>query len=624
MEQFKLNVDATKFKIAVTYFRKTIGQESVCVKVAIDELINKSSTTEYINSVEELRKIDDDNERDKAKSEFPCFTPHAILRDGATTTDIVDETNFLFGDADFRQRSDSESQFPIIQGILEPHLIFLRYSITGRGLHFLILIDDPAKRVQYIDLINEKLKPFGYQLDEHFRDNIVQKAIVTSGKDQFLNSNPIPFAGVFNESTTVPATVSTKKVEQRKSSGRNETKEKKPNFYRGLVGFLQKRYTITRDDLTGIVRVNGRVLNDEILNSLTHDALMNEHYCTKDHITMWVNSLYVSKTHAFNDFIKKYEHLHPTGNIEKLAKTLIVEPVLPKYPNFVEDAVKYWLVKMVAQVYEEQANELGLFFVGPQNIGKTEWFRRLFPSELKPLFAEIPFKVDKDFKVACSKYLLIFDDELKGKKAEDSDALKRIFSAVYVNVRKVYGTTDYSYKKIASFCGAGNDPQILKDPSGNRRFICLLLKNINRTLYNETEKVSLFKEVYDLYKGGFDLETPQKLVDAIQESSAPFEVHSIEEEILLDQYPPARPGVDDPQSIYWWPVFHLLEVMNKDRSVKLREYQTAIALRKLNYPSKYQQVGRSKLRVYAVRLAVGGDYGLRIEGENILPPMPGF
>src|SRR5579859_4800503 len=192
MEQFKLNVDTTKYKLSVTYLRKTVGQESVCVTVAIDELINKSSSTEYINSVEELRGIEDKEERDKAKAEFPCFIPHALVRNGVKLEDIADETHFLFGDVDFETEADSESQYPIILEIIRPFIILLRYSITRRGLHFMILIDDPAKRVEYIDLINEKLKPFGYQLDEHFRKNKVQKAILTSGKDQFLNSNPTP------------------------------------------------------------------------------------------------------------------------------------------------------------------------------------------------------------------------------------------------------------------------------------------------------------------------------------------------------------------------------------------------------------------------------------------------
>src|SRR5579859_4456181 len=113
MEQFKLNVDTTKYKLSVTYLRKTVGQESVCVTVAIDELINKSFAIEYVNSVEELRGIEDKEERDKAKAEFPCFTPHAVLRDGAKVEDIIDETHFLFGDVDFETGADADSQFPV-------------------------------------------------------------------------------------------------------------------------------------------------------------------------------------------------------------------------------------------------------------------------------------------------------------------------------------------------------------------------------------------------------------------------------------------------------------------------------------------------------------------------------
>lgn len=603
MNEYKLEIETTNFNLHTTHFPQTLGTDQKGQRVSIVDVINRSSTEEYHQSVLKLRSIEDEKLRKRSKYEFPCITPHVVVAGGAEKDNIIEETNMLLCDWDFALGEVAREKFPTIAKVLGKYMLFNRFSISGTGVHTLLLIEDPKKRIDYIEAIDAYFKELGFQQDPMFR-NPVQKVIITSGDGQMLNSKPVPFTGSFDD--VAPVTVTTKSVRQRNS--RASRKKDKENPIKITTEFLKNKYRIVRDTLTGNVTVNGKVLDEQILSTLIMDALLEGHVANKELISIFIKSGYVIVENRFQNFTKKYEHLYPSDMIKRLSQSLIVESIPPGYPNFVEDGLRLWLVKLVAQLEEPTANEIALFLVGGQGIGKSYFFSHVLPPELSDLYAEISFSSSREFKLATTRYIIIADDELKSRITE-IDFVKSILSNPYVNVRKLYDVLDFNYRKIASFAGTSNDPQLLNDPSGNRRFLILMLKGVDREMYASVDKVALLMEAYRLYKSGFELEPSKEFLKALEINSKQFEVLNVAEELLINHFPAADPENDPADIWFWWPCNHLVAKLNSLSNVKVKEYHVGVALKKMKYPAKYMQINNSKLRVYAIKPAYPHEWG---------------
>src|SRR5688572_16463680 len=123
MEKFKLDLDPSKYKLSVTFFPRTIGADGNGVKISIDEIIEKSSSTEYFLKVSKLRAQPNKEVRRRYKVKFPCFVPHVFLSGGSSIDNIIDQTNFLLCDWDFSTSEEARTNFPIIASILQKHSI---------------------------------------------------------------------------------------------------------------------------------------------------------------------------------------------------------------------------------------------------------------------------------------------------------------------------------------------------------------------------------------------------------------------------------------------------------------------------------------------------------------------
>jgi predicted P-loop ATPase len=145
-------------------------------------------------------------------------------------------------------------------------------------------------------------------------------------------------------------------------------------------------------------------------------------------------------------------------------------------------------------------NPLVLVFCGGKNVGKTEWFRRLLPDELKPYMAESKLDDGKDSEIMMTDKILIMDDEYGGKSKRDAKKLKEISSKDYFTVRPAYGRTSIRIRRLASLCGTSNEYDVINDITGNRRVIPVKINSINHKAYNEIDKVALFMEGYRIFK----------------------------------------------------------------------------------------------------------------------------
>ena len=205
---------------------------------------------------------------------------------------------------------------------------------------------------------------------------------------------------------------------------------------------------------------------------------------TKMSLTVKVNKLDMRNiiesdyTPVFNPFEDYFAHIPPWKEgdkdyIAELAATVKVKDTDSSVLSF-EECLKKWLVAMIAGWLDSEAvNNVILVFIGRQGANKTTWFNHLLPPELKQYFytKTNAKRMTKDDLIALSQYALICCEELDTMSASEMNQLKAAVTMQYINERAAYAHYAEQRKHINSFCGTGNNPEFLNDPTGTRRWL---------------------------------------------------------------------------------------------------------------------------------------------------------
>jgi predicted P-loop ATPase len=179
---------------------------------------------------------------------------------------------------------------------------------------------------------------------------------------------------------------------------------------------------------------------------------------------------------------------------------------------------------------------LVLVLVGGQNTGKTEWFRRLLPDELKSYYAEDKLDQGKDSDILMTKKLIIMDDEMGGKSKAEAKMLNRLTSSQTFSIREPYGVVSVDLNRLAMLCGTTNIEGLLSDPTGNRRILPVKVLSIDHQLYNSIDKKALFMEMYHLYNSGYNHNLSGDDIQILNDSTDEFKAVSQEEDMILKYF----------------------------------------------------------------------------------------
>lgn len=382
---------------------------------------------------------------------------------------------------------------------------------------------------------------------------------------------------------------------------KDRVKGKKDNGNELAFNIIQEKYPAVFDELSQDYLVNGKPIDDTVINTILVDLMANHLVdTTKDFVQAVIESSFTERINQFEDFIDKYGHRASFNgeNIEKLAKCIKTKTARKLGFDYKLEIIRLFLIKMITQLFTNVPNDLCLILLGGPFLGKTEFFRRLLPEELLHMFSVQAFRGDKDAKRDAARYLLILDDEFRGLKLATSESLKSQLSMTTINLRVPYGRKPHPFKRIASYCAVSNERFILKDVTGNRRLICFWVESIDWELYNSINKIDLLMEAYHYYKAGFDHELDQDMLAAINMVSKEFEVSTSAEEVMMQYLPPGNPS---DSAAVWRPVSQIIREIDETVKTKLSEYEVGKALRKLQYNHKYLDVNGSKLLCWLVR-----------------------
>lgn len=164
--------------------------------------------------------------------------------------------------------------------------------------------------------------------------------------------------------------------------------------------------------------------------------------------------------------------------------------------------VRKWYIGILHAIYGG-TNELNLILVGGKNTGKTQFFKRLLPDELRAYFSISQLNRGKDDEILMCEKVLILNDEYGGKNKMDERNEKRLMATDYFSLRVPYGKGNETIRRIATLCGSCNEMDVLDDPTGNRRIIVIeSAGKFNYELYNSIDKYQLLAEALQYVKNG--------------------------------------------------------------------------------------------------------------------------
>ena len=192
--------------------------------------------------------------------------------------------------------------------------------------------------------------------------------------------------------------------------------------------------------------------------------------------------------------VRSLDHAHPFDPVKEYLDSL--DPWTTNDPDYITELFSYlefendeerkyaiillkkWFICMVAQwLGFVDDNQTMPIIRGEQNAGKSFFIRHLLPPELRQYYKEIhpADKLDKDQRIAMSRFLLMNFEEFTLSEGYSSNQTKAYISAAASTERASYGHFHKNRKRKASLIASCNDEQFIVDKRGSRRYLAFTI-----------------------------------------------------------------------------------------------------------------------------------------------------
>ncbi len=248
--------------------------------------------------------------------------------------------------------------------------------------------------------------------------------------------------------------------------------------------FMNRRYEFRYNTMTDAPEYRERhsfcfefrPVTARVLNSIAQNAL-------EEGLQLWDRDV---RRYIYSDRVKDY------APIESYLKALPrwdgkdrIRPLAARIPcdnPRWQELFYRWFLSMVAHWQGrdgKHGNSVSPLLVGGQGCGKSTFCLNLLPPELKIYYTDsIDFSKKRDAELYLTRFALVNIDEFDQVSNRHQGFLKHLLQKPVVNIRKPYASQVEAVKRYASFIATSNHTDLLSDPSGSRRFICIEVKGM--------------------------------------------------------------------------------------------------------------------------------------------------
>lgn len=248
--------------------------------------------------------------------------------------------------------------------------------------------------------------------------------------------------------------------------------------------FMQRRYLLRRNTIKGVVefqelksfRFDFRPLTKQAINSITMNSLSEGIGAWDADIKRYLESDHVPTHNPIEEYLLSLPRWDGKDRIRELANR--IQCSNPQWA----DLFYIWFLSMVAhwqQKDRQHANSALPLLVGDQGCGKSTFCLNILPHELRDYYTDsIDFSNRRDVELALGRFALINMDEFDSISSSYQGFMKHIIQKAVVQTRRPHGSTTEQVRRYATFIATSNNFDLLTDPTGSRRFICIEVKGI--------------------------------------------------------------------------------------------------------------------------------------------------
>lgn len=251
-----------------------------------------------------------------------------------------------------------------------------------------------------------------------------------------------------------------------------------------LDEFMSRRYYFRMNEMSGEVEYRDRSViqfvykpyTQKVRNSICLEAQKEGLNVWDKDIDRYVYSDQVPSYHPVESFLENLPAWDGKPHIRALAERV------PNSNPLWQTCFYRWFLSMVAhwmQMDKDHGNSTTPLLVGDQGCGKSTYCLNLLPPVLRPFYTDsIDFGNKKEAEMALHRYVLINIDEFDSVKASHQSFLKHVLQKAVVNTRLPYQSSVRSLRRYATFIATSNNFDLLTDPTGSRRFVCIEIEGL--------------------------------------------------------------------------------------------------------------------------------------------------
>lgn len=173
-------------------------------------------------------------------------------------------------------------------------------------------------------------------------------------------------------------------------------------------------------------------------------------------------------------------------------------------PGTCLDLFKWWLACIPARIESSLNQNKIIVLRGPQNIGKDTFCNKIFGKAFESYYVNIePQENNKENFLTVFGKLVANISEFDQTNKMSLASIKNLITANHVRMRMPYEPAPQDYEFHTSFISSSNFESILRDTSGNRRYMIFDIEKIKFEYDQYLDGPQLLAQIYELYKSDF-------------------------------------------------------------------------------------------------------------------------
>lgn len=319
-----------------------------------------------------------------------------------------------------------------------------------------------------------------------------------------------------------------------------------------LMDFLNTHYTFRYNTIMGYTEYKDKrytymewmPVEDRVIKGMTMKARLGGLNTWENDVRRYVQSDMIRPFDPIGDYLwEQYDKWDGKDHIRKLART-----VPTNNPHW-EDWFYTWFLGMVRQWQvsnlAKYGNQAVPLLISAQGWNKTTFCEQLLPPELRWGYTGNLQMDDKRLVLnQMAQMLLINLDEFNQISPRTQQGfLKNVITLSSVKTKRPYGRHVEDFPRRASFIATTNQPDVLADPSGSRRFLSVELTgpiDVSTTPNYEQLYAQAMQALHRHESYFFSPKETQQIL----EWNRKFSVKSAADHFFFDYFEPATEGED--------------------------------------------------------------------------------